>query len=187
MTCMMMPAAKQRQQKGRKCILIFRIHLQASREDSDLISRMRIFLILLPSELSRLAVHRTVLWGLRRYVCTSFLCSLFKLGLIVMQETYLTLCCMCACCEKVMQLTPGSGDKTGFLPITSSTDGRKRGNYGLYDVIAALRWLHDNIAAFGGDPDHLSVAGHGIGSDFVHFLTLSPLTKGESHDCPSSA
>lgn len=70
-------------------------------------------------------------------------------------------------------------NKTGFLPITSSPDGRKRGNYGLYDVIAALRWVHDNIGAFGGDPDRVSIAGHGIASDFVHLLTMSPLTKGE--------
>lgn len=165
------------------------LHLQASREDSDLISRMRLLLILLPSELSRLVVHR--FHCSLGFFALPFLCSLFKVGLIVMQETHLPshslIHALFACCEKVMQLTPGSGDKTGFLPITSSTDGRKRGNYGLYDVIAALRWLHDNIAAFGGDPDHLSIAGHGIGSDFVHFLTLSPLTKGESHDCPSSA
>ena len=70
--------------------------------------------------------------------------------------------------------------QSGFLPITSATDGRRRGNYGLYDVIAVLRWLHDNIVAFGGDPDRVSVAGHGIASDFVDLLTVSPLAKGES-------
>lgn len=68
----------------------------------------------------------------------------------------------------------------GFLPITS--DGRKRGNYGLYDVIAVLRWVHDNIQAFGGDTDRVSLAGHGIGSDFVDLLTASPLAKGEEEN-----
>lgn len=61
--------------------------------------------------------------------------------------------------------------------------GRKRGNYGLYDVIAVLRWVHDNIAAFGGDPNRVSLAGHGIGSDFVYLLTMSPLAKGKRCLC----
>lgn len=46
-------------------------------------------------------------------------------------------------------------------------------------MIAVLRWVHDNIQAFGGDPDRVSLAGHGIGSDFVHLLATSPLAKGK--------
>jgi para-nitrobenzyl esterase len=52
------------------------------------------------------------------------------------------------------------------------------GNYGLQDMIAALQWVHRNIAAFGGDPDAITVGGQSAGAIAVHDLIVSPLATG---------
>ena len=52
------------------------------------------------------------------------------------------------------------------------------GNYGLYDQLTAIRWVHDNIAAFGGDPDNVTIMGQSAGAMSVQQHCLSPLSEG---------
>ena len=68
----------------------------------------------------------------------------------------------------------------GFLatPELSAEQGGASGNYGIQDQIAALRWIHDNIAAFGGDPSKVTIAGQSAGGMSVHALIASPPAKG---------
>ncbi len=66
----------------------------------------------------------------------------------------------------------------GFLshPELTAEQGQS-GNYGTMDQIAALKWIHDNIAQFGGDPDNITVMGQSAGAMSVKTLMASPLSK----------
>jgi para-nitrobenzyl esterase len=68
----------------------------------------------------------------------------------------------------------------GFLALSQLTveDGLTSGNYGLEDQIAALTWVQQNIAAFGGDPTHVMMFGQSAGAGDTELLLTSPLAKG---------
>lgn len=73
----------------------------------------------------------------------------------------------------------------GFMchPLLAEENNGSCGNYGIFDQIAALKWIKENIRAFGGNPDNITLFGQSAGSLTAQTLLLSPLTKGLFHKC----
>lgn len=78
----------------------------------------------------------------------------------------------------------------GFLAhpeLSAENPNGVSGNYGLLDMIAGLKWIQKNIAAFGGDPDKVTIFGESAGGIAVSMLCASPLAKGLFHGAISQS
>jgi para-nitrobenzyl esterase len=78
----------------------------------------------------------------------------------------------------------------GFLAhpeLSAESPNHVSGNYGLLDMIAGLQWVQKNIAAFGGNPDQVTIFGESAGGIAVSMLCASPLAKGLFHGAISQS
>jgi para-nitrobenzyl esterase len=66
----------------------------------------------------------------------------------------------------------------GHPELTAASPHKASGNYMFYDEVAALKWVHDNIAHFGGDPGNVTVFGQSGGAHFISMFLTSPMAKG---------
>ena len=78
----------------------------------------------------------------------------------------------------------------GFMAhpaLSAESERGVSGNYGILDHIAALEWVRDNIAGFGGDPDNVTIFGESAGGASIYSLLATPLAKGLFHKAISES
>ncbi|XP_068084825.1 esterase FE4 [Anabrus simplex] len=68
--------------------------------------------------------------------------------------------------------------RLGIFGFLSTEDEVAPGNAGMKDQVLALRWVQQNIAAFGGDPNQVTIFGQSAGGTSIHYHMLSPMSKG---------
>jgi para-nitrobenzyl esterase len=69
----------------------------------------------------------------------------------------------------------------GFLAhpaLTAESEHDSSGNYGILDQLEVLKWVQNNIANFGGDPDRVTIFGQSAGGTDVCLIMSSPLAEG---------
>ncbi|XP_003510991.1 liver carboxylesterase-like isoform X1 [Cricetulus griseus] len=71
--------------------------------------------------------------------------------------------------------------RLGILGFFSTGDEHARGNWGYLDQVAALHWVQQNIASFGGNPGQVTIFGASAGGTSVSSLVVSPMSKGLFH------
>ena len=72
----------------------------------------------------------------------------------------------------------------GFMThpeLSAESSNKVSGNYGILDQIQSLKWVKENIAQFGGDPDNVTIFGQSAGAGSVRTLAESPLARGLFH------
>src|SRR6185312_7529232 len=74
--------------------------------------------------------------------------------------------------------------KFGFFAhpaLMKEAKGAPAANYGLMDMVAGIKWVKANIAAFGGDPDNITIFGESAGGGAVDDLMIAPSARGLFH------
>lgn len=71
--------------------------------------------------------------------------------------------------------------------LSAESDRNVSGNYGVLDHLAALQWVQDNVAQFGGDPDNVTIFGESAGGGSIYALLATPLAEGLFHKAISQS
>ncbi|XP_069689983.1 juvenile hormone esterase-like isoform X1 [Periplaneta americana] len=77
--------------------------------------------------------------------------------------------------------------RLGVFGFISTGDDEAPGNFGLKDQVAALRWVRDNIAELGGDPNKVTLQGQSAGAQSINYHMFSPLSRGLFHAAMSES